>query len=166
MRYASRPPSAASHIAVSSQARLRHFVRRSPRRLPSGPSSWRRVHRTAAVCSRPSTAGREAPLQPRTRRRSDAVAVQSRLAHAWFQVRRPTVRNRPEMTALVTFVPRELAVGVDRQRNDPRSVTPRARSRGMEEKRRNGLVATHGFLAQAMVRNPPCAGGSGQLYAL
>jgi hypothetical protein len=42
----------------------------------------------------------------------------------------------------------------------------RARSREMEEKRLKGSGDTHGFLAQAMVRNPPYAGGSGQLQAL
>jgi len=36
----------------------------------------------------------------------------------------------------------------------------------MEEERRNGIFEGHGFLAQAMVRNPPDAGGSGQLQAL
>jgi hypothetical protein len=36
----------------------------------------------------------------------------------------------------------------------------------MEEKRLKGSGDTHGFLAQAMVRNPPYAGGSGQLQAL
>src|SRR4030095_1189934 len=169
MRYASRPPNAASHIAVASPARLRHSVRRSPRRLPSGALSWHGVPRGAAVCSRPSMAGREAPPQPRTRRRSDAVDVKScgsslrQLARAWLHVRRPALRNRPEMTASVAFVPRKLGVGVERKSKDPPPVTPRARNRGMEEKGGNGLVDTHGFLAQAMVRNPPCAGGSGQL---
>ena len=52
-------------------------MQRSRRRLPSAPSSWRNVHRTAAVCSRPSTAAREAPRQPRTHKHSDAVDVKS-----------------------------------------------------------------------------------------
>jgi len=66
------------------------------------------------------------------------------------------------MTAFVAFVPREVAVGVERKTKDPPSVTPRTRSRWMEEKGWNGVVDRHGFLAQAMVRNPPDAGGSGQ----
>ena len=70
------------------------------------------------------------------------------------------------MTALVAFEPRELTVGVDRKSKDPPSVTPRARGREMEDKRLQGSGNTHGFLAQAMVRNPPYAGGSGQLQGL
>ena len=66
------------------------------------------------------------------------------------------------MAAVVAFMPRELAVCVDGKRKDAWSVTPRARCRRMEEKRRNGMFERQGFLAQAMVRNPPCAGGSGQ----
>jgi hypothetical protein len=36
----------------------------------------------------------------------------------------------------------------------------------MEEKGWNGVFPGHGFLAHAMVRNPPDAGGSGQLQEL
>jgi len=78
----------------------------------------------------------------------------------------PAMGNRPEIIALVALVPRALALGVDAKSTNRSSVTPGARSRWMEEERRNGMFEGHGFLAQAMVRNPPDAGGSGQLQAL
>ena len=81
---------------------------------------------------------------------------------ARFHVWRPGSRNRPEISAVVAFVPRELAVGVGGKRKNASTVTPRARCRWMEEKGWNGTSDGHGFLGQAMVRNPPYAGGSGQ----
>jgi hypothetical protein len=72
----------------------------------------------------------------------------------------------PETTALVALVPRELGLGIDGKSKYLSSVTPRARGRWMEEERWNGIFEDHGFLARAMVRNPPDAGGSGQLQAL
>jgi len=130
VKYASRPASAASHIAVAPQPRLQGSGRRNPQRLPSGPSWWRCVHRRVVVCSRPSIAAREAPRQLRTRRHSGGVDGKSR---------EPSISS---------------------------SVTPGARSRCMEEKGWNGIFDGHGLLAQAMVRNPPYAGGSGQLQGL
>jgi hypothetical protein len=76
------------------------------------------------------------------------------------------MRNRPEITAFAALVPRALALGGDAKSKNPSSVTPGARRRWTDEERRNGIFEGHGFLAQAMVRNPPDAGGSGQLQAL
>jgi hypothetical protein len=151
-------------MAVASQPRPQRSGRRNPQRLPSGPSWWRCVHRRGVVCSRPSIAAREAPRQLRTRRRSDGVDGKScepwlcRVSQAWLRVRRPVMRNRPDIPTFVAFVPREPALCVDGKRKNPSSVTSRARSRWMEEKGWSDIFKGHGFLAHAMVRNPPGCG--------
>ena len=118
-KYASRPATAATHMAVAPQAGHRHSGPRSPWLLPSGPSSWRRVHRIVAACNRPSIAGREARRQRRTRTRLSGVDGKScdssldRLPYVWLRVRHPPIRDGPEIATLVAFVPRELAACVD-----------------------------------------------------
>ena len=71
-------------------------------------------------------------------------------------MRRPAVRDRPQVAALLAFVPCERTARSDRKRENATSHAAGARSCGLDEKRNEVVGDVHGFLGEPCEEPAEC----------